>query len=105
MANDLMKPNTSAETPAERNARILAQVARLKSETPEAVYTPYEGGVNYVSFNGNDGEFTFGLNKNSIPAGQRFIVPMESVKHGCLEWESKKKIHLTNLLLALNLIC
>lgn len=75
-------------SPEERRKMVLDRVKALKQQG--SVYTPFEGGVAYVKFNGNTGEISYGRDNNPLPAGQRFVLALEQVEHGVVEWQSQQ---------------
>lgn len=91
--NAIIKSGNAADlmlTPEARRQAVLARVRALKEQG--ATYTPFEGGVNYIRFDGNTGDCSFGRDQREIPKGQRFAVPLDFCTHGVAEWRSQKKV-------------
>lgn len=90
MANALMQINktglqtktmlASAAGTLKQNAAALGGVAPGQSR----------GGVQFVSFNGNTGQLTFGRDQKAIPFDQVFALPVDGMRHGWCFWENKK---------------
>lgn len=75
----------------QRREMVLARVKALKEGGQ--TYVPYEGGVNYLRFNGNTGQMNYGRDDREVPKGQRFAVPLDGVMHGVEEWFDSKKLN------------
>jgi len=65
--------------------------ARLANNALGSTVTPpHDGGQQFVKFDGNTGQLTFGQANTALPADQRYVVPVMGMKHGWLFWENSK---------------
>ncbi len=74
---------------AAQQRELLRQKVLARKAEGAAPSVSYSGAL-YMRFNGNDGSLTLGKNNQSIPADQLFVVPLEGIKWGYIEWVSKR---------------